>query len=1157
MTTIKTVLTTIGQAKITNAIILGESLGITQMAIGDGVIIPDASMTALANEVWRGNLTSLEIDDLDPNQIEARIVVPNNVGGWTAREVALLDDQNNTIAIGNLSPTAVEAGAVALTVTMVIAIGAALTEGITLVPAGPYLSASEKGQPSGVATLDENGLVPEAQLPSMPGGANPLLPIGFWDMAVAAAPIEPSQARTLKGTVSKISATEYRFDPDAVIATPDGAALSGAGDAIVMDGSVQSARVTIPASYGLDNIGLLGLLFANASATDADILLALSSSPQSSASHFAYLVGTGTDLYGINSTPEGQTFASAILAFAPGDNLYLSLNTASGAMQGQVNNGAPVSVGSFNLASLPSGGVRVYLLVSFNSSAPVLGDGFINFDLSTTDQGLLPFVAQGDAVAPLGVVDGNRFKVVVGGRFNAVKTQVGDIVEFTAGATQIEVVSRVIDDTLFVSSEQLGAALTDIVALKANTLNNPTAEFIKTGKRIIKTGTGFFTGTEQDQNAEGEFGRAHIVSRDPVLRFSAFLAGDIAIRTGLRPTYLDIDEVFEPVIGGALYQSWVPIYVNALPLRELPINYLNLACDPNGTGSDAVRYLARKKELVPNLTVSPSGPVGTAVVEAMFDIPWLEMLGNTLSGTFSPYLEFELIIHAVSDPEAQNPATTAKLRCRSYFVPATAGAIYFMVDGPGYTATSQIVYPVQIGGILDNKRAGGGLVIDKKTGQIGWYIGSGNLAMLSSSLPAGDYTVAMGFVDASATDSFNGDSLGGGMYAALGWRNLNPPNNFSGAVYVDILGNPNPRGQAREWEAYEPRDGEELAWQPINSNIPNSGFIYVDQQVGVSLRAEGWALSGYNDNSGFSWAWNYNLIAFSRPHNYPIVAHKTIKATDTACTLPDRYADYIALTVDNDSSDSVIFNPQAYSGYQRFTRAEISIQADTLSTGSKDIFVGVAGSSIKVVPYDGLRPILVGRLIGNSFIYQKESLQHAGNAPLIELQTADVGGVITVKSACSVVFLTDGLTVADSIYRFETHNPIVGERLRIDGSQLTHSIKIDGSTVTTNGITQLFPDHLVVKPGDVVELARISEEAIAFSWFVVSKIRPSAGRFPKTLSGLSVTILAAEHGLTAISFVTVFDATGAIVSTANTVVGTSVTITSTIDMAGWTAVIGE
>lgn len=157
--TIKTVLTTIGRAKILNAITLGETFSITKMALGDGVIVPIESMAALSHEVWRGVLDSLVIDPENADNIVARVTVPDEVGGWTVRECGLYDSNDFLIAIGNVAEVEKVTGYVSLTVTMVVAIGSIDISGITLTPAGPYIHFSEKGMPGGVATVDSEGML--------------------------------------------------------------------------------------------------------------------------------------------------------------------------------------------------------------------------------------------------------------------------------------------------------------------------------------------------------------------------------------------------------------------------------------------------------------------------------------------------------------------------------------------------------------------------------------------------------------------------------------------------------------------------------------------------------------------------------------------------------------------------------------------------------------------------------------------------------------------------------------------------------------------------------------------------------------------------------------------------------------------------------------
>lgn len=101
-------LTTIGAGKLANASALGTTLKITQLAVGDGggnVPTPDASRTALVNEVRRAPLNQLSVDPNNAAQIIAEQVIPEDVGGWWIREMGLYDDSGALIAYANCAPS--------------------------------------------------------------------------------------------------------------------------------------------------------------------------------------------------------------------------------------------------------------------------------------------------------------------------------------------------------------------------------------------------------------------------------------------------------------------------------------------------------------------------------------------------------------------------------------------------------------------------------------------------------------------------------------------------------------------------------------------------------------------------------------------------------------------------------------------------------------------------------------------------------------------------------------------------------------------------------------------------------------------------------------------------------------------------------------------
>ena len=100
--------TNAGQARIANAIALGIPLKITHMAIGDGngqPVTPNPAQTSLAREVRRAPLNTLFHDPLNPAQLVAEQIIPEDTGGWWVREVGLYDDSGTLIAVANTPET--------------------------------------------------------------------------------------------------------------------------------------------------------------------------------------------------------------------------------------------------------------------------------------------------------------------------------------------------------------------------------------------------------------------------------------------------------------------------------------------------------------------------------------------------------------------------------------------------------------------------------------------------------------------------------------------------------------------------------------------------------------------------------------------------------------------------------------------------------------------------------------------------------------------------------------------------------------------------------------------------------------------------------------------------------------------------------------------
>jgi phage-related tail fiber protein len=103
-----TILTTVGKAKIANAVALGNTVDLKKIAVGDGngnAVTPQESMTGLTHQVWEADLNSLSVDASNSNWVVATGYIPADVGDFTVREVGIFDADGDMIAIGNYPDT--------------------------------------------------------------------------------------------------------------------------------------------------------------------------------------------------------------------------------------------------------------------------------------------------------------------------------------------------------------------------------------------------------------------------------------------------------------------------------------------------------------------------------------------------------------------------------------------------------------------------------------------------------------------------------------------------------------------------------------------------------------------------------------------------------------------------------------------------------------------------------------------------------------------------------------------------------------------------------------------------------------------------------------------------------------------------------------------
>lgn len=108
MSTYFAVLTQVGEAKLANAIALGQTLKLKKMGVGDGngaLPIPDRMQKALVHEVRRADLNQLAIDQANASQIIVEQVLPEDVGGWWLREIGIYDEAGDLCAVANCPPS--------------------------------------------------------------------------------------------------------------------------------------------------------------------------------------------------------------------------------------------------------------------------------------------------------------------------------------------------------------------------------------------------------------------------------------------------------------------------------------------------------------------------------------------------------------------------------------------------------------------------------------------------------------------------------------------------------------------------------------------------------------------------------------------------------------------------------------------------------------------------------------------------------------------------------------------------------------------------------------------------------------------------------------------------------------------------------------------
>lgn len=103
-----TILTNVGLAAIANAQVAQAKVDFATFVVGDGngaYYNPTAAQTTLVKEVWRGPISGISVDESNANWVVIEAVIPSTVGGFSVREIGVLDTNGQLLAIGKVPET--------------------------------------------------------------------------------------------------------------------------------------------------------------------------------------------------------------------------------------------------------------------------------------------------------------------------------------------------------------------------------------------------------------------------------------------------------------------------------------------------------------------------------------------------------------------------------------------------------------------------------------------------------------------------------------------------------------------------------------------------------------------------------------------------------------------------------------------------------------------------------------------------------------------------------------------------------------------------------------------------------------------------------------------------------------------------------------------
>ncbi|MBU2706065.1 phage tail protein [Zooshikella marina] len=104
-------LTQVGKAKLVNYHVLGKTLNLSKIQVGDGgdkkgkAVFPTEDDSKLVNLRWEGNINRIYVDNKNENYLSVEAFIPEDIGGWYITEFGIVDDEGDLVVIGGYPKT--------------------------------------------------------------------------------------------------------------------------------------------------------------------------------------------------------------------------------------------------------------------------------------------------------------------------------------------------------------------------------------------------------------------------------------------------------------------------------------------------------------------------------------------------------------------------------------------------------------------------------------------------------------------------------------------------------------------------------------------------------------------------------------------------------------------------------------------------------------------------------------------------------------------------------------------------------------------------------------------------------------------------------------------------------------------------------------------